>query len=148
MTPEIERYVLEYYVSKLTGKGIYVTYDRAMNIIDNSGYTKSKKVRLKKVIEAVAKKHGIAKVLEQIEKGMITDLGTLQTVKRYLKEIEKLGINPVTISARIECTKADNKEPERRQGFIREDIIQSCGYLIRLRRPDGRLSKTWCTDNG
>jgi len=74
VTPEIERYVLEYYVSKLTGKGIYVTYDRAMNIIDNSGYTKSKKVRLKKVIEAVAKKHGIAKVLEQIEKGIITDL--------------------------------------------------------------------------
>ena len=81
MTPEIERYVLEYYVSKLTGKGIYVTYDHAMKIIDNSGYTKSKKVRLKKVIEAVAKKHGIAKVLEQIEKGTITDLGTPQTVK-------------------------------------------------------------------
>ena len=55
MTPEIERYILEYYVSKLTGKGIYVTYDRAMNIIDNSSYTKNKKVRLKKVIEAVAK---------------------------------------------------------------------------------------------
>ena len=72
---------MEYYVSKLTGKGIYVTYDRAMNIIDNSGYTKSKKVRLKKVIEAVAKKHGIAKVLEQIEKGTITDLGTLQLSK-------------------------------------------------------------------
>ncbi len=52
-----------------------------MNIIDNSGYTKSKKVRLKKVIEAVAKKHGIAKVLEQIEKGTITDLGTLQLSK-------------------------------------------------------------------
>ena len=56
-------------------------------------------------IEAVAKKHGIAKVLEQIEKGTITDLGTLQTVKRYLKEIEKLGINPVTISARMTVPK-------------------------------------------
>ena len=105
VTPEIERYVLEYYISKLTGKGIYVTYDHAMKIIDNSSYTKNKKVRLKKVIEAVAKKHGIAKVLEQIEKGMITDLGTLQTVKRYLKEIEKLGINPVTISARMNVPK-------------------------------------------
>ena len=39
----------------VTGKGIYVTYDHAMNIIDNSSYTKNKKVRLKKVIEAVAK---------------------------------------------------------------------------------------------
>ncbi len=44
-------------------------------------------------------------MLEQIEKGTITDLGTLQTVKRYLKEIEKLGINPVTISARMNVPK-------------------------------------------
>ena len=34
------------------------------------------------------------------------------------------------------------------QGFIRENIIQSCRYPLCLRRPDGRLSKTWCTDNG
>ena len=105
VTPEVERYVLEYYVNRLTGKGLYVTYDRAMNIIDNSGYIKNKKERLKKVIEAVAKKHGIAKVLEQVENGKITDLGTLKTVKRYLKEIEKLGINPVTISARMNVQK-------------------------------------------
>lgn len=72
-----------------------------MNIIDNSGYTKNKKEHLKKVIEAVAKKHGIAKVLEQVENGKITDLRKLKTVKGYLKEIEKLGINPVTISARM-----------------------------------------------
>ena len=55
VTPEVERYVLEYYVNRLTGKGLYLTYDRAMNIIDNSGYTKNKKEHLKKVIEAVAK---------------------------------------------------------------------------------------------
>lgn len=70
-----------------------------MNIIDNSGYTKNKKEHLKKVIEAVAKKHGIAKVLEQVENGRITDLGKLKTVKGYLNEIQDLGINPVTISA-------------------------------------------------
>lgn len=105
ITPEVERYVLAHYVSKLTGKGIYVTYDRAMDIIDISGYTKSKKARSKKVIGAVAKKHGIAKVLEQVENGTITDLGTLKTVKRYLKEIESLNINPVTISARMDVQK-------------------------------------------
>lgn len=102
ITPSVERYVLNYYVSKLTGKGHYVTYSRAISIIDISGYTKPKKERLKKVVETVAKKHGIANVLEQVEKGLITDLGTLKTVKRYLKEIESLGINPVTISARMD----------------------------------------------
>ena len=87
-------------------------------------------------------------MLEQIEKGTITDLGTLQTVKRYLKEIEKLGINPVTISARMNVPKQTLKNQSGGKGFIRESIIKSCGYLICLRRPDGRLSKTWCTDNG
>lgn len=33
VTLEVERYVLDYYVNRLTGKGLYVTYDRAMNIL-------------------------------------------------------------------------------------------------------------------
>ena len=75
-----------------------------LTLIDK-GYTLNKKEHLKRVIEAVAKKHGIAKVLEQVENGKITDLGKLKTVKGYLKEIEKLGINPVTISARMNVPK-------------------------------------------
>lgn len=129
VTPEVERYVLDYYVSKLTGKGIYVTYNYAMDIIDNSGYTKSKKARLKKVIEAVAKKHGIAKVLEQIEKGTITDLGTLKTVKGYLKDIEKLGINPVTISARMNVPKLTLRNQSGDKD-ISEKMLFSLGYIL------------------
>lgn len=105
ISPEIEHYILNYYVNKLTGTGFYVTYDRAMKMIDESKYTKAKKEHLKKVIDAVAKKHGIAKVLEQVENGMITDLGKLSTVKQYLRDIHKLGINPVTIPARMDVPK-------------------------------------------
>lgn len=136
VTPEIERYVLDYYVNRLTGKGLYVTYDRAMNIIDNSGYTKNKKEHLKKVIEAVAKKHGIAKVLEQVENGKITDLGTFKTVKRYLKEIEKLGINPVTISARMNVPKmilknqSGGKDLSEKILFSLVDILSAYGDQI------------------
>lgn len=43
ISPEIEHDILDYYVNRLTGKGSYVTYDRAMKIIDESKYTKSKK---------------------------------------------------------------------------------------------------------
>ena len=86
-------------------------------------------------------------MLEQIEKGTITDLGTLQTVKRYLKEIEKLGINPVTISARMNVPKQTLKNQSGGKD-LSEKILFNLGYLICLRRPDGRLSKTWCTDNG
>lgn len=111
--PEVEQYVLDYYVNKLTGTGLYVTYDRAMKMIDESGYTKPKKERLKKIIEAVAKKHGIAKVLEQVENGIITNLGKLSTVKQYLREIHNnIGINPVTISARMEVPKLTLKSQD------------------------------------
>ena len=143
VTPEVERYVLEYYVNRLTGKGLYLTYDRAMNIIDNSGYTKNKKERLKKVIEAVAKKHGISKVLEQVENGKIADLEKLKTVKGYLKEIEKLGINPVTISARMNVPKqtlknqSGSKDLSEKILFNLVDILSAYGDQIEYYQKHG-----------
>lgn len=105
ITPEVEHYVLCSYVQALTGTGVYVTYQKALQIIDSSNYTSSKKQRLKRVIKAVSDKHGIAKVLEQIENGTVTDLGKLTTVQSYLRDIHKMGINPVTISARMNVPK-------------------------------------------
>ena len=105
-TPEVEHYVLNSYVTALTGTGIYVTLDTARNIINMSNYTKPKKERLIKVVEAVSAKHGIAKLLEQVESGKVTDLGTLKRVKSYLHEIQKeLNINPVTISTTMKVPK-------------------------------------------
>lgn len=106
ITPEIEQEVLNSYVKALTGTGVYVTYQTALKIIDNSNFTRSKRERLKKVVKTVSDKHGIAKVLEQVQNGTITDLGQLSTVKSYLREIHDLGINPVTISARMGVAKA------------------------------------------
>lgn len=104
-TPQVEEYILNSYVKSLTGAGIYVTQQQAFQIIDGSNYTNTKKQRLKATVKAITDKHGIAKVLEQIESGMITDLGKLSTVKTYLREIQNLGINPVTISARMNVPK-------------------------------------------
>lgn len=73
--------------------------------------------------------NGIAKVLEQIEKGTITDLGTLKTVKGYLKDIEKLGINPVTISARMNVPKLTLKNQSGGKD-ISEKILFSLGYIL------------------
>lgn len=95
--PEIENYVLCSYVQKLTGAGLYVTKQQAFDIIDGSEYTIKKKQRLKAVIEAVANNNGIKYLLEKIENGQITNLGKLSTVRTYLREIHKMGINPVTI---------------------------------------------------
>lgn len=104
-TPQVEEYVLNSYVKALTGTGLYVTQQQAFQIIDDSDYTTSKKQRLKATVKAITDKHGIAKVLEQIESGKITELGKLPTVKTYLREIQDMGINPVTISARMNVPK-------------------------------------------
>lgn len=104
-TPQVEDYVLNSYVKALTGAGMYVTQQQAFQIIDGSEYTNKKKQRLKATIKAITDKHGIAKVLEQIENGKITDLGKLPTVRTYLREIQEMGINPVTISARMNIPK-------------------------------------------
>ena len=100
-TPKVEEYVLNSYIKALTGTGVYVTLEQARKIIANSSFTKSKKQRLIAVVEAVSDKHGIAKVLEQVENGKIVDLGTVSRVKGYLRDIHGLGINPVTVSARM-----------------------------------------------
>lgn len=106
ISPEVEQYILTYYVNRLTGIGLYVTYDQAKKIIDESKYTKPKKECMKKVIEIVAKKHGIAKVLEEVDNGTITNLGKPRTVREYLKAIHKdLGINSVTIPTRMDVPK-------------------------------------------
>lgn len=105
-TPEVEEYILNSYIHSLTGTGVYVTLDTARKIISQSKYKRTKKQKLIKVVESVSTKHGIAKLLEQVENGTITDLGSLKTVKNYLREIQKeLGINPVTISTTMNVPK-------------------------------------------
>ena len=100
-TPEVENFILKYYVQAITGSGAYVTLDRARAIINQSQFSESKKKKLAAVIAEVSKRHSIAVVLRKIEEGEITHLGKIATVKEYLKDIQALGINPLTISGRM-----------------------------------------------
>ncbi len=105
ISPYIEGYILDYYIKALTGTGMYVPYDMAIQIIDEQNYRQPKKQKMKSLIDMIAKRHSIAKVLELVENGTITDLGTLSNVKSYLKIIHNdLGINPVTLSTRMKKT--------------------------------------------
>ena len=110
-TLDVEKYVLEYYLQALTGKGYYVTLEEAKNMIESDtkhGFSKKKKEKLNKILEIVSSKHGIAKMLELVENGTITELGKLSTVKKYLRDIHKnLNINPVTISTRMNVPKQE-----------------------------------------
>lgn len=95
--PEVGSYVLDHYVHALAGSGHYVKYGSAVDIIDGSDFGKLKKEKLKAVIREVDKCEGIAKLLELVENGAIKDFGKLSTVKTHLRDIHKLGINPVVL---------------------------------------------------
>lgn len=101
-TPEVEHELLHTYVKALVGNGIYVSYDEAIQIINQSEYTNGMKQKLITLIDTIAKKHSVAKVIEEVKNGTITTLGSYQSLQKHLKLIEQLGINPVTISRRVE----------------------------------------------
>lgn len=83
------------YINKVTGDGDYVEYDTAVRIIENSSYGKNTKTKLKELILKISKHRGIDAYLASI-KG--NSKPTEATVKKHLKMIHDLGINPVTIS--------------------------------------------------
>lgn len=98
-TPEVESYVLSTYTKALVGTGIHYSLNTARALIDASNNFKpSKKERLKRLLYHISKRFGIANTLDLVEKQKITDLGKLSTVKQYLKDIESLGISPITLS--------------------------------------------------
>ncbi|MBQ3544402.1 MAG: hypothetical protein IJA34_05370 [Lachnospiraceae bacterium] len=57
----------------------------------------------------IAQYHGVKRFLEKVENGTITELGKLSTVLSYIREIQKLGINPVTISRNMKNSIADSE---------------------------------------
>ena len=96
--PEYEAEILTYYINQLTGLGIYVTHDKAKKIIDNSNCSHKRKEKLKRLLYLVAINHGVKELLNKVEHGTITELGKLSTVLSDIRDIQKMGINPVTIS--------------------------------------------------
>lgn len=84
ITPEIEEYILKEYIKEITGTGMYVSYDLARELINDSTHSEQVKEKMKAVINAVNKRHGIAKVLELARRGKLPELGKESTVKTYL----------------------------------------------------------------
>jgi len=100
--PEIEAEILSYYINQLTGSGTYVTFHRAETTIKSYKCRPEKRKRLLKLIHLIAQDGGIKAVLDKVESGAITELGAMSTVRTYLRELQEMGINPVTISRSME----------------------------------------------
>lgn len=98
---EYEKLILNQYIKQLTGTGIYVTYNKAMQIIDSSAFKSTKKTKLKKLLYLISIHHSVKTVLDKVANGTITELGKLSTVKSYIQDIHSMNINPVTISDKM-----------------------------------------------
>ena len=83
------------YVKRMVGEGSYVEYDTAIQIIDNSNYSDNIKSKLKAHILGISKHRGIEPYLKSFKN---SNNPTEGTVRKHLKMIHDLGINPVTIS--------------------------------------------------
>ena len=96
--PEYEAEILSYYLNQLTGTGHYVTHERAKKIIDDYDYKPTKKSKLKRLLYLISRYQSVKTVLDKVQTGEITELGAFSTVQSYIREIQNMGINPVTIS--------------------------------------------------
>ena len=147
-TPEIEAYILQYYLQALTGKGHYFTLKEAKMMIDNNkthGFSNQKKEKLKKVLEEVSIRHGISKVLELVENGKITELGKVSTVKKHLKELHSLNVNPVTISTRMNVPK---KELRNSKGEIAREIVMLPNLVDMIKSYTKQIQAEMLNENG
>lgn len=90
--------ILEYYFKKTVGFGDYYTLQEAKNLVQSHTRIRlKKKEALLKTLEIVSKKRGVWKARKGVDDKKAFDA--------YIKDLHKLGINPVTIpnNWEIEC---------------------------------------------
>lgn len=95
---EIEYTHMKDYIKIIIGTGNYFCYEVAKDIINNSHHKKDKKDKLCRVLHHISIRNGIENFLKCVNDGLITDCGKPSSITRHLKDIEALGVNPVTIS--------------------------------------------------
>lgn len=147
--PEYEAEILSYYINQLTSTGHYVTHDRAKKIIDDYNCTSTKKAKLKRLLQLISQYQSIKTVLDKVESGEITELGAFSTVQSYLREIQNMGINPVTISRNMKgsipksvaCNPINGKQHSEVLLPNLVDIINSYNEQIEEELQQGRTFK-------
>lgn len=101
---DLSRDIILHYYKKCIRTGTYYKLDKAKELIDsNIKLTTRAKNTLKDTLDLINKCRSIYKARKQFT-------GSIETFNKHLKELDKLGINPVTIPERwnIPGEKLDN----------------------------------------
>lgn len=93
LNPKISDELIKYYYNKTIGTGDYYKLSEAIKIVQGSHYRPRTKKRLIEVLKAVNRHRSIWKAKEKSKYNNIC-------FNRYLRQIRKFGVNPVTIPMR------------------------------------------------
>lgn len=102
---KMEAEIFKEYLEQLAGTGDYYSFKGAEQIIKNTSYSKPEKEKMYAVLNGIQVYKGIENFLRHVEdakpKGdYMSKLKTKERAKTAIKNLEKLGINPVIISRR------------------------------------------------
>lgn len=91
LNPEICKQLIQTYYYKIIGEGNWYSLQSAIEKIENKHFNKQKEIRLISVLKRINHYRSIAKAKE-----VLTD-NNLLVFKHTLKDLNSLGINPITI---------------------------------------------------
>ena len=126
LSKETAENVISNYFRKVIHSGIYYTLQKARNIIESRGFHNNKEKRLISTLTLINRCRGIAKAKETLKEDQLVDF------RRSLRELDNLGINPVTIPKEWNIKYVPNLffERERRVGkeiFYEKMIYKTSG---------------------
>jgi len=88
--------MIAYYFDRIIGRGDYYTLKRAIEIIEDQGFSCEKEDRLIEVLTKIDDLRGIANT-----RRLLKTRNAVSCFDRSLKELNELGINPVTLPTRF-----------------------------------------------
>lgn len=105
MAAQIDVDMFCFYMGKIAGIGRYYKFSECERIIRNSEYTRAQKNKMRNALKGVALYKGIATFLDHVEDEIprypcMESMRKRPYAQEALRNLQKLGINPVNISVR------------------------------------------------
>ena len=110
---------------QIIGKGDYFTLDGARSIVESYNYRHDKEERLIWSLEWIRKCHGIARAKSKLHGMDLADL------KRSLKDLDSIRVNPVTIPRRWNIEYIPNLLRAYDESIYEEELVPKQEYIAR-----------------
>lgn len=111
--------------AQIIGKGDYFTLDGARDIVESYNYRRDKEERMIWTLEQIKKYHGIANTKSKLYGPDLDDF------KRSIKDLNGIGVNPVTIPRRWKIAHIPNLVRAYDDSIYEEELVPKQEYIAR-----------------